>query len=80
MVERWGGAWYGPTITCCGCGDSWSDGEMLERPFRRGWRKESIGRAVRDWYEAQTPAEYRRHVRFDFEQATAANGDSGSSS
>ena len=34
--------WYGATITCTGCGDQWSDGEMHERPFARGWRQESI--------------------------------------
>jgi hypothetical protein len=42
-------AWYGPTWTCCGCGDSWGDGERLERPFRRGWRPDAIQRAKRIW-------------------------------
>lgn len=33
--------WYGWTITCAGCGDRWQDGEMLERQFSPGWRRES---------------------------------------
>lgn len=45
-------AWYGPTSTCCACGDSWSDGERHPRPFRRGWRVEAIERAKRTWTEA----------------------------
>lgn len=42
-------AWYGPTVTCCGCGDSWTNGELHERPFKRGWRTEAIAKARRDW-------------------------------
>lgn len=34
--------YYGPTWTCCGCGDSWSDGEQLPRPFARSWRAEAV--------------------------------------
>lgn len=34
--------WYGPTWTCLRCGDSWNEDGRCERPFRRGWRKESI--------------------------------------
>lgn len=45
-------AWYGITVSCCGCGDSWTDGERHERPFRRGWRKEAIAAAKRLWTEA----------------------------
>ena len=30
--------WYGWTITCLTCGDRWQDGEILPRPFARGWR------------------------------------------
>lgn len=50
-------AWYGPTVTCCGCGDSWSDGERHVRPFRRGWRAEAIAAAKELWAEA---GEYTR--------------------
>ncbi len=32
------GPYYGVAWTCCACGDSWADGERLERPFLRGWR------------------------------------------
>jgi hypothetical protein len=34
--------WYGTLWSCMACGDSWSDGERLERPFSRGWRAEKI--------------------------------------
>jgi hypothetical protein len=37
--------WYGWTVTCAGCGDTWQDGEMLERPFCPGWRRKSIEHA-----------------------------------
>ena len=37
--------YYGTTWTCAGCGDQWQDGEMLERPFCPGWRKDNIQRA-----------------------------------
>ena len=43
--------WYGPTWTCLGCGDSWGDGERLERPFKPRWRAEAKGRARRLWAE-----------------------------
>jgi len=45
-------AWYGTTWSCCGCGDSWTDGEMHPRPFARGWRKKAITEARRTWIEA----------------------------
>ena len=32
--------WYGWTLTCSGCGDMWSDGEMHPRPFAAGWRRQ----------------------------------------
>jgi hypothetical protein len=44
--------WYDPVVTCCGCGDSWAGGELVERPFMRGWRKQAVERAVRDWADA----------------------------
>jgi hypothetical protein len=45
-------AWYGVTLTCLACGDSWSDGEMLERPFRRGWRDRARAEARKWWDRA----------------------------
>jgi hypothetical protein len=42
-------AWYGPIWTCCGCGDSWGEGERMPRPFCRGWRKQATDRARRTW-------------------------------
>lgn len=44
--------WYGPTWTCLGCGDSWSDGMRLERPFRPRWRTEARRRAADRWTNA----------------------------
>lgn len=38
--------WHGPRWTCAGCGDSWHDEGLEERPFVRGWRLDAI-RAVR---------------------------------
>lgn len=37
--------WYGWTSSCLRCGDSWQDGERLERPFARGWRPRAIEEA-----------------------------------
>lgn len=44
--------WYGAIWTCLGCGDSWGDGERLERPFARGWRPKAIARAKQVWDDA----------------------------
>ncbi|WP_328344903.1 hypothetical protein [Micromonospora sp. NBC_00421] len=58
-------AWYGTTWTCCGCGDSWTDGERHERPFRRGWRSAAVAAARRVWDEAAAfdPADHAAWVR-----------------
>lgn len=45
-------AWYGATVTCCGCGDAWTDGERHERPFKRSWRTEAVADARRTWEAA----------------------------
>ncbi len=37
--------WAGTTRTCLTCGDAWSDGERLPRPFARGWRAEAVAQA-----------------------------------
>lgn len=58
MVEQDGGYW-GYMGMCCRCGDSWHDGEMLERPFRPGWRREAIAQHRQLWDEVAT------HGRFD---------------
>jgi len=41
----WFQEWYGWHETCTGCGDAWTDGEMHERPFQRGWRQKAIAGA-----------------------------------
>lgn len=43
LIECWD--WYSPQATCLMCGDAWSDGELLERPFCPGWREERIEKA-----------------------------------
>ena len=45
------------TMTCLACGDSWQDGELLERPFQRGWREKAKAKARGRWANAfrQTP-------------------------
>lgn len=40
--------WYGTTVTCAGCGERWTDGEMHERPFAPGWRRENREYARRE--------------------------------
>lgn len=37
--------WHGTTITCAGCGDIWTDGDMHERPFCPSWRRKNIEKA-----------------------------------
>lgn len=49
--------WYGPTVTCCGCGERWNDGERESRPFRRGWRPERIAEARHLYARAVSRAE-----------------------
>ncbi|PRX90691.1 hypothetical protein [Allonocardiopsis opalescens] len=70
-------AWYGARVTCCGCGDSWADGERMERPFRRGWRAEAIEKAKADWVAAG-PFNRQAWDRWFAEQMGAAE-DGGAS-
>jgi hypothetical protein len=41
--------WYGWYLLCFYCGDQWGDGERLQRPFARGWRKKETERAAQWW-------------------------------
>jgi hypothetical protein len=45
-------AYYGVTAMCCKCGDAWTDGELHERPFARGWRKQAVKEHRRVWDRA----------------------------
>ncbi len=54
VVQAEGSPWYGPTFTCCSCGDSWSSDGIYPRPFKRGWRKEAITRARDVWRTARS--------------------------
>lgn len=47
-----GSPYYADDCTCTVCGDSWCEGWIGERPFRRGWRQEYIARAVANWEAA----------------------------
>lgn len=70
MVEVYPASpYYSSTLTCCGCGDSWCDGELGYRPFQRGWRQEARAKAREQWASAfrQTPAEYDAWKRAWFE-------------
>jgi|SRR5690349_24556928 len=50
VVVNWpSNPYYGPDSTCTVCGDSWADGYLRGRPFRRGWRLEAIAEAVALW-------------------------------
>ena len=41
--------WYGPQFDCCGCGDSWGEEGIMERPFARGWRQKAIDKNRAAW-------------------------------
>ena len=41
--------WYGPTWTCCRCGDAWTADGRLPRPFKPRWRRESATWAREHW-------------------------------
>jgi hypothetical protein len=58
-------AWYGAIWTCCACGDSWADGEVLPRPFKPRWREEATKQARATWDEAgrYTREEHRAWLR-----------------
>jgi hypothetical protein len=45
-------AWYGVTHYCCRCGDAWTDGELHERPFARGWRDRAVRKHRKLWDQA----------------------------
>ena len=59
--------WYSSLWTCCTCGESWSDGEILPRPFRRGWRTDEARRARREWNQATTWADATAAMRAEID-------------
>jgi hypothetical protein len=62
VLISYGSPYYSPIAYCVACGDRWSDGELGERPFRRGWRRQAIAKNRELW--AATPP---GRVRFDDE-------------
>lgn len=59
--------YYDPT-TACECGDQWSTEGLMERPFRRGWRKAAQARFEAAW--AKAAPEGSRVVRDDEQYVT----------
>lgn len=61
--------WYGITLTCCACGDTWTNGERLDRPLMRGWRVKSAANAKAMWTSAVRigSPEHREFVRGQFD-------------
>lgn len=55
-----GSAYWGSIQRCTNCGDAWAEGELLGRPFRRGWRADAVRKAQVDMDEA-----CQHDVRFD---------------
>lgn len=55
VILTWFYEWYGPSSTCLRCGDKWADGELLARPFARGWRQRNIDNARKTWRRATPP-------------------------
>lgn len=66
--------WYGQTLTCLGCGDRWTDGEMHPRPFKPRWRAENKTAAQRWWDKAEgyTDAARAAWIREQIEAERAA--------
>ena len=58
FLTAFGGPYYGDILTCIECGDAWSDGERLERPFRPRWRQDAIARATEHFGTALPREEY----------------------
>lgn len=70
FIERWDGAWYGSTFYG-GCGDTWMDGEMLPRPFERGWRKKAREQFRAMWDNAAPNKLFNAYADADTRIATA---------
>lgn len=60
LIECW--EWYAAQATCLLCGDAWSDGERMERPFAPRWREERIASAK------------KRIARYETESALGGEG------
>lgn len=63
MVSSHSSIWYDAITTCCGCGDSWSDGFIMSRPFVRGWREAARSRARWNWNRAVDRNAHKKWVR-----------------
>lgn len=51
LVREPNSPWWGADIRC-ECGDSWSDGELHGRPFRKGWRTAAQATFEAEWITA----------------------------
>lgn len=54
--------WYAPWVTCCRCGEQWSEGEIGPRPFRPRWREQQAAEARQRWRTGAPWAEVRAWV------------------
>lgn len=50
LRELW--EWYGLYDTCLKCGEKYFEGERMDRPFCRGWRKQNVDRAKKFYRQA----------------------------
>ena len=69
FVETFDGAWYGGTLYCTNCLDGWVDGERMERPFYRYWKRDRAERIRKLWDSAMMPRLYEAMVAFKLHEA-----------
>lgn len=75
FVQTWDGAYYGTTDYCTVCLDGWMDEYRMERPFRRGWKKERAAYIRELWDGAMLPDRWRAWTRYDMHLATCWEED-----
>lgn len=70
MVRVYDGAWYGFHDYCIACLDGWwSEGERMERPYARHWKRDRAKEIRAEWDAALMPAEYKAWVDFDWHRS-----------
>ena len=63
FVETFRGVWYGHIFYCANCLDGWIDGERMERPFYRYWKRDRAKHIRKLWDSAMMPRLYVRPAR-----------------
>ena len=69
FVETFRGVWYGHIFYCVNCLDGWIDGERMERPFYRYWKRDRAKRIRGLWDSAMMPRLYEAMVEFKIHEA-----------